>query len=71
MDRQRNWVAALPAVYVEPADGAFERRTGTLGPRLGERWIVTAGLAAGDRVVSAGAARLLSAQVLGAAPAED
>ena len=65
------WVDALPAVYVEPTAGEFERRTVTLGPRHGERWIVTAGIAAGDPVVVAGAARLLSSEVLGGEPAAD
>ena len=54
-----------------PAGGAFERRPVTLGPRVGEGWIVTAGLAPGERVVVAGAARLLSSEIVGAEPAED
>jgi hypothetical protein len=65
------WVDARPVVYVEPTAGTYERRTVTLGPRLDERWLVTAGLTPGERVVVAGAARLLSSEVLGAEPAAD
>src|SRR5262249_26871613 len=65
------WVDARPAVYAESSDGAFARRTIALGPRIDGRWIVTAGVTAGERVVVAGAARLLSAEVLKTAPAED
>jgi multidrug efflux pump subunit AcrA (membrane-fusion protein) len=43
----------------------------TLGPRTDDHWIVTAGLATDERVVIAGAARLLSAEVVGTAPHED
>jgi len=65
------WVDAQPAVYVEASGGVFARRTIALGPRIDDRWIATAGVAAGERVVVAGAARLLSSEVLHAAPAED
>jgi hypothetical protein len=64
------WVDAQAVVYVAPAAGEFERRTVTLGPRLDGRWIVTAGVATGDRIVVAGAARLLSSAVMGAEPAD-
>jgi hypothetical protein len=65
------WFDAHPVAYAEPAEGEFERRTVTLGPRLGDRWIVTAGLAPDERVVVGGAARLLSTEIVGAAPASD
>jgi cobalt-zinc-cadmium efflux system membrane fusion protein len=45
----------LPFVYVAMADGSFARRHVTLGDRDGERYQVTEGLAAGDRVVVDGA----------------
>jgi multidrug efflux pump subunit AcrA (membrane-fusion protein) len=62
------WVNGASAVYVEPAAGEFERRTVTLGPRTNERWLVTAGLAAGERLVVTGAAQLLSSEVLAPEP---
>jgi hypothetical protein len=65
------WVDALPAVYVERIAGSFERRPVTLGPRRGDRWIVTTGVAFGDPVAVAGAARLLSSEMIGAEPATD
>lgn len=65
------WVDGHPTLYAEPAPGEFERRTVTLGARAGDGWIVMAGVAPGERVVVAGAARLLSAQVMRAEPAAD
>ncbi len=62
------WVDGAAAVYVEPTAGEFERRTVTLGPRAHDRWIVTAGLAAGERFVVTGAARLLSSEMMGPEP---
>jgi multidrug efflux pump subunit AcrA (membrane-fusion protein) len=58
-------------VYAAPAAGAFERRDVALGPRLDDRWIVTTGLAPDERIVVAGAARLLSAEVVGGEAAAD
>ena len=65
------WVDAAPAVYAEPTGGTYERRTVTLGPRLDGRWLVTAGVGAGERIVVRGAARLLSAEIAAAAPESD
>lgn len=45
----------LPFVYVAQPDGSFARRGVTLGYRSGERYDITAGLQAGDRVVTDGA----------------
>ncbi|MEO6029783.1 MAG: hypothetical protein ABIR79_23185 [Candidatus Binatia bacterium] len=65
------WVDGHPTLYTEPAPGEFERRTLTLGARMADDWIVTAGVAPGERVVVAGAARLLSSQVMRAEPGAD
>lgn len=44
----------LPFVYVQVADGSFARRPVTLGVRTGDRYLITDGLKAGDKVVSEG-----------------
>lgn len=41
----------LPFVYVTAADGSFAQRSVSLGDRSGDRYDITAGLKAGDRVV--------------------
>ncbi len=64
------WADAKPVVYVEVGPNAFARRDVTLGFVVGDQRLV-GGVAAGERVVSAGAAQLLSAEVLAATPAED
>ncbi len=43
-----------PFVFVQDDRGAYERRTVTLGGRVGDRYIVSAGLHPGDRVVTEG-----------------
>jgi cobalt-zinc-cadmium efflux system membrane fusion protein len=43
-----------PFVYIQNAQGAFERRTLTLGPRVGSAFEVRDGLQAGDKLVSEG-----------------
>lgn len=43
-----------PFVYIQNPTGAFERRTITLGSRVGDRYQVKGGLTAGERVVSQG-----------------
>jgi cobalt-zinc-cadmium efflux system membrane fusion protein len=43
-----------PFVFIGLGGGRFERRTVTLGPRVGERYQITDGLASGDQVVSEG-----------------
>ena len=43
-----------PFVYIQNAQGAFERRTIALGPRVGTSFEVRDGLQAGDRLVSEG-----------------
>jgi cobalt-zinc-cadmium efflux system membrane fusion protein len=47
----------LPFVYVQTGTGTstFGRRQITIGSRVGDRYEVTAGLAAGDRIISEGA----------------
>jgi cobalt-zinc-cadmium efflux system membrane fusion protein len=45
----------LPFAYVAAPNGGFERRRITLGSRVGDQYEVTAGLHAGDKVVSEGA----------------
>jgi membrane fusion protein, heavy metal efflux system len=45
----------LPFAYVAAPNGAFDRRRITLGSRVGDQYEVTAGLNAGDKVVSEGA----------------
>lgn len=45
----------LPFVYVVQADGSFAQRGVTLGYRSDDRYDITAGLQAGDRVVTDGA----------------
>lgn len=45
----------LPLVYVARPDGGFARRHVTLGQRTGDSFVVTDGLAPGDRVVADGA----------------
>ena len=45
----------LPFVYVAQPDGSFARRQVTLGYRVGDRYDVSAGLRAGDRIVVEGA----------------
>jgi len=44
----------LPFVYVAGPDGGFDRRSITLGARVGDRYEVPTGLAVGDQVVSEG-----------------
>lgn len=45
----------LPFVYVVQADGSYARNPITLGPRVGDRFVVSGGLHAGDKVVANGA----------------
>lgn len=45
----------LPFVYVVDKDGSFARRHVTLGERSGDRYLIPAGLKAGERIVSDGA----------------
>ncbi len=44
----------LPFVFVAGSGGAFVRRPVTLGTRVGERYEIAAGLAAGDQVITEG-----------------
>jgi membrane fusion protein, heavy metal efflux system len=52
----------LPFVFVAAPDGGFNRRSITLGSRVGDRFEVTGGLQSGERVVSEGALFLQFAQ---------
>jgi len=44
----------LPYVFIERAPGTFARRSVTLGARVGDQYEITAGLAAGDRLITEG-----------------
>ncbi|GAB3788235.1 efflux RND transporter periplasmic adaptor subunit [Dyella agri] len=44
----------LPFVYVQEADGSYAQRPVTLGVRTGDRYLIAAGLQAGDKVVTEG-----------------
>jgi len=44
----------LPFVFLVTADSSFARRPVTLGSRVGDRFEITSGLAAGDRVIVEG-----------------
>lgn len=45
----------LPFVFIASADGGFARRRVTVGYRVGEKYEITSGLIAGDKVVADGA----------------
>ena len=45
----------LPFVYVATADGGYAQRTVTLGARVDDRFVISEGLRAGDKVVVDGA----------------
>jgi cobalt-zinc-cadmium efflux system membrane fusion protein len=45
----------LPFVFIAAADGSFVRRRVNLGYRVGDRYVIPSGLAAGEKVVSDGA----------------
>jgi membrane fusion protein, heavy metal efflux system len=47
------------SVFIERARGEFERRDVSLGPRHGDRVVVTSGLTASDRVVVDGTMLLM------------
>ncbi len=64
------WSAGRPLAYVETSPGVFERRTLTLAVALPGAWLVTEGVAPGDRVVTTGAAQLLSSEILHPLPAD-
>jgi cobalt-zinc-cadmium efflux system membrane fusion protein len=51
-----------PFVYVQDTNGAFERRSVTLGERLADRYQIASGLQNGDKVVSEGGLFLQFAQ---------
>ena len=51
-----------PFVYVQDPNGAFERRSVTLGERLADRYQIASGLQPGDKVVSEGGLFLQFAQ---------
>lgn len=44
----------LPFVYVQAADGGYERRSVDLGYRDGDRQVITSGIKVGDKVVADG-----------------
>jgi hypothetical protein len=62
------WSDGHPLAYVETSPGTFEQRTLALGAPLPGAWLVTDGVVAGERVVTAGAAQLLSSAILGSHP---
>ncbi|MFD2845373.1 efflux RND transporter periplasmic adaptor subunit [Paracoccus cavernae] len=58
-------------VYIVGAENKAERRTVTLGPTLGPRWIVLSGLAAGEQVVVEGAQKLYPEAAMAPEPWND
>ena len=64
------WNDGNPLVYVEVAPSVFERRTVGLHMPLGDAWLVTSGVAAGDRIVLLGAQQLLSEELLAVLPTD-
>lgn len=58
-------------VFVERGARSFERRSVAAEARSDGTWFVSSGLAAGERVVAAGAQQLLSTEILSASGAEE
>lgn len=56
--------------YIVNEDGKIETRDLTLDRTIGDRWLVTEGLRAGDRLVVEGTARVRTGQVVSAMPPE-
>lgn len=54
-------------IYVQNAEGGFERRLVTTGPALPAGIVIADGVAAGDKVVVTGAQQLLATELLGSA----
>lgn len=65
---QRNASGAASALVVG-ADGKVEQRPVTVAQAIGNRWRVTQGLQAGDRVIVEGVAKVRPGQVVHAVPA--
>jgi multidrug efflux pump subunit AcrA (membrane-fusion protein) len=65
------WAEGRPSVFVAASPDTFERRDVTIVRLRRGAWLATGGVAPGERVVARGASRLLSAEVLGAHPAEE
>ena len=47
-------VRGLPVAFVVNAQGMAEQRTLTTGPAIGDKWLVTSGVKAGDRLIVEG-----------------
>lgn len=58
------WNDGRAFVYVKKGPAAFERRSVTLGPAIGDRRFVADGLAPGETVVVRGAQQILSAELM-------
>ncbi|HEY9064732.1 MAG TPA: efflux RND transporter periplasmic adaptor subunit [Burkholderiaceae bacterium] len=57
-----------PIAYVVGADGKLESRAITTGRAIGDKWLVTGGLKAGDRLVVEGAQKARPGQPVNAVP---
>ena len=57
-----------PVAYVVNADGKLESRAITTGRAIGDKWLVTSGLQAGDRLVVEGAQKARAGQPVNAVP---
>jgi membrane fusion protein, multidrug efflux system len=64
------WNEGAPLAFVAGEGGRFERRSLRIARPWRDGFLVSAGVAAGERFVSAGAQQLLSSQLVGGAKAE-
>ena len=65
------WSEGAPIAFVATADAKFAKRALTLARPLREGYLASAGVEAGERVVTNGAQQLLSSQLVGGEPEED
>ena len=66
-----SWSEGEPIAFVASGDAKFARRTLTLARPLRDGYLATAGVAAGERVVTSGAQQLLSSQLVSGEADED
>jgi membrane fusion protein (multidrug efflux system) len=62
-------VRGLPVAFVVNAGGMAEQRTLTTGPTVGDAWLVTSGLKAGDRLIVEGLQKVRDGAPVHAVPA--
>jgi membrane fusion protein (multidrug efflux system) len=60
-----------PAAFIVDQDNRVEQRVLKLGNALGDQWLVTAGLAAGERLIVEGRQKVKAGDVVRAVPAGD